>query len=108
MDSISIGQHEDMKKIRVSEWKATVEREIQERLVSATELRTTINEAKTDVKRTYYNKKFKKINDEIYRLVSTLQAITAQEEASLATRADPTSDANITPANEDTQINTDA
>lgn len=100
MKNVSVDQHQDVKKIRLSEWKGMVEQELQQRMVIAAEIRKTMNEAKTSTKRNYFGKKFRKINDEIYRHVSALQSITAQE---AAYTPDPTTTLNLTPTHEDDQ-----
>jgi hypothetical protein len=89
----------NMKTIRVSEWKAMIEQEIQRLLIEATELRKTINESKTSTKKQYYTKKFKKISIQTVELLTTLQSITDSQPAPIP---DPTSTLNLTP-NHDTE-----
>jgi hypothetical protein len=83
---------QDIKSIRISEWKGMVEQEIQKLMEEAAQLRKTINVSKTDTKKQFYTKKFKKISAETIKMVEALQTLTIQEETSLQ-HADTTTQA---------------
>jgi hypothetical protein len=93
----------EIKKMRMSEWKAMVEDELQKRMALAADIRKIMTEAKTSTKREYYAKKFKKLQGEIYRLLTALQSLTAQEEAVIP---DPATTLNLTPNYENDQPTT--
>jgi hypothetical protein len=95
----------EMKKMRMSEWKAMVETELQQRMTVAADIRKIMTESKTSTKRDYYGKKFKKLQGEIYRLVSALQKLTVQEDSA---PADPATTLNLTPTYENEQSATAA
>jgi len=79
MESINVGEHSDVKKIRLSEWQGMVEQEIQTLMMDAARLRKIMNESKTSTKREYYDKKFKKVSNEALKLVNILQVINAKQ-----------------------------
>ena len=82
----------DAKQIRMSEWTKTIEDELQQRLVKASELRQIINTSKTSTKREYYTKKFAKVNKEVYRMVAMLQKLTPPSDVQTLPQLTPPAD----------------
>lgn len=54
---------------RMELWRATIDAELQQSITEAANLRQKILESKTEVKRKYYNKKFKKVSDTVMQLL---------------------------------------
>lgn len=73
---------------RIGQWRVAVEQELQELITHATQIRQLSNEAKTKTKRTYYNKKFKKVSSDVMQMVAAMQRIDAHR-AELESRGDP-------------------
>lgn len=72
MDNIS---RQDVTTDRVEVWKAAVEQELQELVQRASTLRTNITNSKTSTKKSYYNKKFKKVQQDVMSMLTTLQRL---------------------------------
>jgi len=60
---------------RLKLWTDTVQAELQDLIIKATQIREKMNTAKTRTKVEYYGKKFKKISSEVVNLAGTIQKI---------------------------------
>jgi len=69
----AVPSREEIKDARLEEWKESIQKELQRLVMMASLIRKSIDTAKTQVKKDYYGKKFKKVNAEVLRLVSYLQ-----------------------------------
>lgn len=78
----------DVKADRIELWRQTIDAELQSTITEAASLRQKISEAKTDVKRKYYNKKFKKISDQVMQLLA-VQSQLPPPPAAAATTDEP-------------------
>lgn len=67
---------------RMETWRLTIEQELQALITEAADVRKTINEAKTSVKKKYYTKKFKKISDQVIQLLAIQSQLPPREEPS--------------------------
>lgn len=73
---------------RLAQWKGAVDLELQDLIKQASEIRANIANAKTQFKRQYYKKKFKKIQPRVLQMVAAMQRIEAQQaEHTKATQA---------------------
>jgi hypothetical protein len=68
----------DIAKQRLAKWRGAVEQELQSLVQQASEIRRNIDTAKTNVKKQYYAKKFKKVTNEVLQMVATMQRLDAQ------------------------------
>lgn len=66
---------------RIETWRQAIDQELQDLLVQASTLRKTMNEAKTSVKREYYNKKFKKVGNQVMQLLAVQSQLPPREQA---------------------------
>lgn len=64
---------------RMELWRATIDAELQQSITEAANLRQKISESKTDVKRKYYNKKFKKVSDTVMQLLAVQNQLPPRE-----------------------------
>lgn len=64
---------------RIELWRATIDAELQQHITEAAALRQKISESKTDVKRRYYNKKFKKVSDTVMQLLAVQSQLPPRE-----------------------------
>lgn len=55
---------------RIELWRDTIDDELQDAITTASQLRQKISESKTQVKRDYYNKKFRKVSDTVMQLLA--------------------------------------
>lgn len=60
---------------RSDQWKAAVEAELQDLITEASIIRKEISTAKTNTKKKYFEKKFKKVNQEVRQMVAALHRI---------------------------------
>ena len=67
---------------RMAQWKGAIQMELQELVGQAADMRKKINEAKTQYKKDYYNKKFLKTQTKVMQMVAALQRIEQQEKSS--------------------------
>lgn len=61
--------------IQRSKWKTVIEAELQDLIGQATKIREQMSSAKTQTKRQYFDKKFKKINAAVMQMVVSLQRL---------------------------------
>lgn len=81
---------ESAKKQRMETWRLTIEQELQSLITEAADVRKTINEAKTSVKKKYYTKKFKKISDQVIQLLAIQSQLPPREEPSTVVESEAT------------------
>lgn len=74
---------------RVELWRATIDAELQQSINEAASLRQKISDSKTEVKRKYYNKKFKKVSDTVMQLIAVQSQLPPREAADDETDASP-------------------
>ena len=60
---------------RISEWTGAIEQELQELVQQAASIRQNIVGAKTTVKKQYFEKKFKKVQQDVMSMLATLQRL---------------------------------
>lgn len=65
----------DLKEARKLQWKNAIESELQLLIIEAAKIRKSITEAKTQYKKDFYGKKFKKINAQVLQYVGALQRL---------------------------------
>lgn len=79
---------ESIRQQRMETWRVTIEQELQTLLNEAAEMRRTIIDAKTSTKKKYYNKKFKKISDQVVQLLTVQSQLPPREQPSVDTSTD--------------------
>lgn len=65
---------------RIETWRLTIEQELQTLITQAADMRKTINEAHTNVKKKYYTKKFKKISEQVIQLLAVQSRLPSPEQ----------------------------
>jgi hypothetical protein len=63
---------------RVDQWREAANAELQELVQTAAAIRTNITNSKTSVKKKYFEKKFKKVQADVMRMLITLERLNAQ------------------------------
>jgi hypothetical protein len=63
---------------RIDQWRAAANAELQDLVQTAAAIRTNINNSKTSVKKQYFEKKFKKVQADVMRMLITLERLNAQ------------------------------
>lgn len=76
--ALTRGEVQDMRRDGM---KAAVQQHLQQLLVHAAELRKLIDNAKTNAKKAYYQKKIGKLNGEVMQMVVAMQRLEAQHAA---------------------------
>lgn len=65
---------------RIDQWNHAIDAELQELVEAASNIRRNITEAKTDAKRVYYGKKFKKVQADVMRMLITRERLSAKSQ----------------------------
>jgi hypothetical protein len=65
---------------RMETWRLTIEQELQSLINQAADMRKTINEATTSVKKKYYTKKFKKLSEQVIQLLAIQSQLPPREQ----------------------------
>ena len=66
---------------RIEEWESVVHQELQDLVQRGSTLRKNIDSSKTDTKKSYYNKKFKKVQQDVMRMLVTLRRLESMKSA---------------------------
>lgn len=66
---------------RLDLWQSAAEAELQDLVQAAAHIRHNITTAKTQVKKQYFEKKFKKVQTDVMRMLTTLERLKAQQVA---------------------------
>lgn len=64
---------------RLDLWQAAAEAELHDLVQQAAHIRTNITSAKTQTKKQYFEKKFKKVQLDVMRMLTTLERVKAQQ-----------------------------
>ena len=65
---------------RLDQWQVAAEVELQDLVQQAASIRTNITTAKTQAKKQYFEKKFKKVQADVMRMLITLERLKAHTE----------------------------
>lgn len=71
----------EMEAARRAQWKGAIQQELQMLVQEAAGIREKINTAKTQYKKTFYQKKFAKIQPRVMQMVAALQRLEVQDAA---------------------------
>ena len=63
---------------RLDQWQVAAETELQDLVQQAASIRTNITSAKTQAKKQYFEKKFKKVQADVMRMLVTLERLKAR------------------------------
>lgn len=88
----------NVKEERLEIWRQSIDAELQDLITTAAAIRQEITTAKTEVKRKYFSKKFKKISDQVMQLLAVQSQLPPHgEEPTPTTISDNTVDSDATP-----------
>ena len=75
------GLRDSIRDQRMETWRQTIDQELQSLVNEAADMRKTINEAQTSVKKKYYTKKFKKISEQVIQLLAVQSQLPPRDQA---------------------------
>jgi hypothetical protein len=64
---------------RTAMWRGAVEQELNALIIEASRIRKEIDSAKTQLKKQYFQKKFKKITTQVMQMLTALERVKAQQ-----------------------------
>lgn len=87
---------------RTAMWRGAVEMELRDLIAEASRIRKEIDTAKTNLKKEYFKKKFKKVTTQVMQMLTALERVKSQQTAIQQAAAEPTDLVEVAPDAEPT------